>query len=212
MRLTVPAVVSRFSFATVLFTLLTTAAQAGVLLDTGYISFSGAGTQFDRIARTGESSTWGSVKTFPGTLGDEAARGYDVFTVNSGIYPFLQISLDDPIARLFVAAYIDSFDPVNSPPNYGLDVNYLGDPGSTQPFGNPSFFQIEVAPHSLVVLPVNEISPGGGAGSPYNLIVEGFLDANFTDVPEPASFALLAAGAVALLARRAAVRNGRAPK
>ena len=144
--------------------------------------------------------------------GKPRARGYDVFTVNSGIYPFLQISLDDPLARLFVAAYIDSFDPVNSPPNYGLDVNYLGDPGLTQPFGNPSFFQIEVPQNSVVVLPVNEINPGGGAGVPYNLIVEGCLDADFTDVPEPASFALLAADALALFARGAAVRNGAAPK
>src|ERR1051326_1912890 len=186
--------VREYPRAIFLFLFLTLAAQAGVLLDTGYIPFSTTGTQFDRISRNGVSSTWGTVKSFPGVIGEPTPRAYELFSVNSGIYPFLQISLDDPFALLFVSAYLGSFDPVNSPPNYGLDVNYLGDPGLTQPAGNPSFFQIQVAPFSNVILPINEITPGAAAGTPFNLIVEGFLNSSFSDVPEPASFGLFVGG------------------
>jgi hypothetical protein len=185
-----------------LLTSLAVAARSGVLLDTGEIGFSATGIQFDRISRDGISSTWGSAKNFPGVLGDAKARGYQLFSVNSGIYPFLQISLDDPGGVLFVAAYLNSFSPVNVPPDFGLDVHYLGDPGTTQPFGVPSFFQIQVASHSDVVLAVNEIDPGGGSGAPLNLIVEGFLNSSYADVPEPASFGLLAAGLALLWASR----------
>ena len=178
-------------------------AQAAVLLDTGFVSFAQTGIQFDRIARDGSASTWGSAKPFPGTLGDPRPRAYEAFTVDSGPYPFLQISLDDPLARLFVAAFLNSFNPVNSPPNFGLDVNYLGDPGSSQPFGNPSFFQIQVAPNSLIVLPVNEVSPGGGAGTSFNLIVEGFGNSSFGDIPEPGSIWLIVAGIVVMAVARA---------
>ncbi len=189
-----------------LATSLIACAQASVLLDTGNITFSPAGTQFGRIGRDGASSTWGSLKPFPGVTGAPAARGYVAFTVNSGIFPFLQISLDDPTAGLFVAAFLNSFNPVNSPPNYGLDINYLGDPGLTQPFVNPSFFQIQVATHTTIVLPVNEVNPGGGTGRPFDLIVEGFLDSSFGDVapvPEPAPFGLFAGGLAVLVAIRA---------
>jgi len=180
-------------------------ARAGVLLDTGYLSFSATGTQFGRIGRDGSSSTWGSDKLFPGTTGAPAARGYQAFTVNSGPYQFLQISLDDPFTQLFAAAYLNSFNPVNSPPDFGLNVNYLGDPGSSQPFGNPSFFQIEVARNSVIVIPINEVNPGAGAGTPFNLIVEGFVDADFGEVPEPGSVWLFAAGIAVIAVLRARV-------
>jgi len=54
-------------------------------------------------------------------------------------------------------------------------------------------------------LPVNEVNPGAGNGRPFNLIVEGFLDASFSDVPEPSTLGLLAAGLAALMAGRARV-------
>jgi hypothetical protein len=55
------------------------------LLDTGYLFFSATDTQFDRIGRDGTASTWGSVKPFPGPLGDPSARGYQTLTVNNGL-------------------------------------------------------------------------------------------------------------------------------
>jgi PEP-CTERM motif len=210
MRLTVPAALATCCRAVASIAFLSITAQASVLLDTGYIPFAPNGIQFDRISRDGVSSTWGSVKGFPGTLGDPRPRGYELFTVNSGIFQFLQISLDDPFAVLFVAAYLNSFNPVNSPPYFGLDVNYLGDPGSSEPAGNPSFFQIQVAPHSNIVLPVNEVNPGGGAGTPFNLIVEGFTNSSYGTVPEPSSFGLLAFGAAMLVAARRRLSGRRA--
>jgi hypothetical protein len=204
----------RFVFAVLIVISLTSAGNATVILDSGLDTFAPTGTQFGRISRDGTASTWGSAKVFPGVTGAPTGRGYEVFVVDSGLFPFLQISLDDPQAALFVAAYSTPYAPVNAAPNYGLDVNYLGDPGSSQPFGNPSFFQIEVAQHTQVVLPVNEISPGQGTGVQFDLIVEGFLDASYGDlpeappqVPEPGSLTLLAVGVATLIAGR--VRNSR---
>jgi hypothetical protein len=181
---------------------LTPGAWAAVIFDSGFETFAATGTQFGRISRDGNASTWGSVKPFPGVTGAPAQRGYQLFVIDSGVFPFLQISLDDPTANLFVSAYLNSYNPVNSPPNYGLNINYLGDPGLSQPFGNPSFFQIEVAPHTQVVLPINEVNPGAGAGAPFQLVVEGFFDTEFNDVPEPGTVTLFAAGVAALIAGR----------
>lgn len=188
-------------------------AQASVILDTGVVTFSADGTQFGRISRDGVASNWAEQKAFPGVFGAPAARAYDLFIIDSDVFPFLQISLDDPLARLFVSAYLGAFTPVNTPPNYGLDTNYLGDPGLSQPFGVPSFFQIAVAPHSQIVIPIVEVNPGGGGGASFTLIVEGFLDTDFNDipdyqpprpVPEPMTSALCGSGlALLALARKA---------
>jgi len=188
---------------------LTCCAQASVLLDTGYIGFSATGSQFGRISRDGVSSVWGDLKPFPGVTGAPALRGYETFTINSGLNEFLQISLDDPLAVFFVAAYMDAYSPLNSPPNFGLNIHYLGDPGSSQPFGNPSFFQIQVPRFSQVVIPINEVNPGGGTGVTFNLIVEGFADANFGEVPEPVSLWLCTAGLALLAMMRARRSAGR---
>ncbi|HQR20947.1 MAG TPA: PEP-CTERM sorting domain-containing protein [Burkholderiaceae bacterium] len=164
------------------------AATATVIFDSGAQNFFPTGTQFGRVTRDGNPSVWGVSKPFPGVVGAPTARGYELFTVNSGAFNQLQITLDDPTFSLFVVAYLNSFNPVNSAPNYGLDVNYLGDAGFTQPFGNPSVFQIDVALNSLILLSINEINPGAGRGQPLHLIVEGFAA---TTVPEPSTLALL---------------------
>src|SRR5262249_2825942 len=106
---------------------------ASTIYDTGLVTFTPTGTQFGRIARDGVASDWSEPKTFPGVTGAPTPRGYEVFTVNSGPFPFLQILFDDPTASLFASAYLNPYAPVNVAPNYGLNVNYLGDPGSTQP-------------------------------------------------------------------------------
>ena len=184
--------------------LAATLAQSAVLFDSGTVAFSQTGTQFGRISRNGIASDWSGLKPFPGVTGGPAARAYELFTVNSGDFPFIQISLDDPFARLFDAAYITAFNPVNTPPNFGLDVNYLGDPGSSEPFGNPSFFQIVVAPHTNILIPINEVTPGSGAGTPFDLLVEGFFDTEFNDTPEPSAVILVGGGLawIAMLRRR----------
>lgn len=185
-----------------------TTLTAGVILDTGVVNFSPTGTQFGRISRDGNSAIWGVTKTFPGVVNAPSAIGYETFEIfDTGERGFYQISLDDPTVGLFMAAYLNSFNPVNSGPNFGLDVNYLGDPGASQPFDAPSFFQIFVTPHSHLVIPINEINPGGGAGRSFELLVEAFYDSSFSESPEPNSFVLCGAGALALcLARFLSVR------
>jgi len=173
-------------------------AHAGVILDTGVVTFSPTGTQFGRISRDGNASVWGVMKPFPGVINAPTALAEETFTIHNLDRGFLQISLDDPAAVFFDAAYRNSFNPVNVSPNFGLDVNYLGDPGNSQPAGNPSAFQIVVPVNSTVVINVNEVSPGGGTGHQFELLVEGFYDSSFSEVPEPSAL-LLASGGVVLL-------------
>jgi hypothetical protein len=176
---------------------------ASTILDTGLLTFTPTGTQFGRISRDGVPSDWSGPKTFPGVTGAPTPRGFEVFTVNAGPFAFIQVLLDDPTASLFNAAYLSPFTPVNIAPNYGLNVNYLGDPGLTQPVGNPSFFQIVVTPNSNFLIVINEINPGGGLGNPFQLLVEGFCDTAYNDtclsaIPEPSSLLLLGGGVIVL--------------
>ncbi len=159
-------------------------AQASVILDTGYITFTPDGTQFGRLFRDGEPSNWAEPALFPGVAGAPTPRSYDVFVIDSDVFSFLQINLDNPGGALFASAYLNAFLPVNVGPNYGLNTNYLGDAGFSQPLGNPSFFQIAVAPHSQIVIPIVEVNAGGGTGAVFSLIAEGFLDTEYTDIPD----------------------------
>src|SRR4051794_17609842 len=117
--------------------LMAAIAQAGLILDTGAVTFAPTGTQFGRILRNGEASVWGVVKAFPGVTGAPTARAFETFTIHNFDRQYLQISLDDPFVAFLDAAYLNSFNLVNVSPNFGLDVNYLGDPGNSQPAGNP---------------------------------------------------------------------------
>jgi hypothetical protein len=182
--------------------LAASSAQASLILDTGLVSFSPTGNQFGRISRDGNSAIWGVAKTFPGVIGAPTTRGYETFTIHNFDRSYIQISLDDPDAVLFDAAYLNIFSPVNVSPNYGLNVNYLGDPGLSEPFGNPSAFQIFVPANSTIVIDINEVNPGGGTGHAFELFVEGFYDANFSDTPEPSSLLLAASAGLFLVVYR----------
>src|SRR5438876_789678 len=93
-------------------------AQAGLILDTGVITFAQTGTQFGRISRDGNASIWGVVKAFPGVIGAPTARAFETFTIHNQDRAFLQISMDDPTVSFFDAAYMNSFNPVNVSPNF----------------------------------------------------------------------------------------------
>jgi PEP-CTERM motif-containing protein len=202
-------------FVTSALMLVAPSVAAAPILDTGILAFTPSGSQFGRLLRDGVPTDWANPPLFPGVTGAPAARAYETFALNSGPFQYLQILMDDPAALLFASAYLGAFTPVNVPPNYGLDVNYLGDAGTSQIFGNPAFFQIVVAPFSDVLIVVNEVNPGAGTGASLNLLVEGFYDTAFNDtappIPEPASLALVVSG-LALLAVARRRRRSESPE
>jgi hypothetical protein len=56
--------------------------------------------------------------------------------------------------------------------------------------------------NSTVVIAINELNPGGGSGHSFELLVEGFYDSSFSDVPEPSTFITGLAAAVFLAVGR----------
>ena len=88
----------------------------------------------------------------------------------------------------------------------------MGDAGGSANFfgtGDPRFFQVvdTTAANSpsgfgTVILVLNEsTNTGTGLNSPVNLLVEGFSDSGFSEVPEPVTTSLLGAGLLVLVAR-----------
>ena len=72
-------------------------------------------TELGRISRDGVPSDWSSQKAFPGTLNAATAYRYQLATIsfapNATQDVYYQISIDDPSAVMFGAAYLDSFKP-----------------------------------------------------------------------------------------------------
>jgi hypothetical protein len=171
---------------------------SAVIFDTGFTSLTPADpSQQGRLLRDGVPSDWTGFKPFPGTFANATTFRYEALAVPISPYPFLQISVDDPNGAIFAAGYFNSYHPDPLARNLGLDVNYLGDAGSSgNPFGNPSAFQIFIpnpsANHLVVV--VTGLVPS--ISSPFRILVEGFYDPQYNDttpVPEPASAGLGAA-------------------
>jgi hypothetical protein len=134
--------------------------------------------------------------------------------VGTGATPFVQITFDSDSLNTFVSAYDTSYAPNSAgAPNFGFDAHWLGDAGlSGNPFpGDPLFFQVVVPLGHTLVIVVNNTNPSNvGVGDPYHLIVEGFVDTEFTDpgpgttapVPEPATLFLAATGLAAIARSR----------
>src|SRR4051812_18105577 len=102
--------------------------------------------QTSRLSRTGVPSDWSAPKPFPGIVNPTIAYHYEAFVLPSILYPYVQITMDDisGTAQTFASAYINSYAPNNTAPNFGLDTNYLGDAGSSgNYFGtDPRAFQV----------------------------------------------------------------------
>src|SRR5262249_55531002 len=117
---------------------------------------------------------------------------YHVYSVYVYDARFVQVISDELSPNIFVSAYLGSYNPAS------LGTNYLGDAGTSENFfdTDPLFFQVPVPAYSTLFIVVNETVTNGGLGAAFNLLVEGFLDKEFTDLPEPSTLSL---GLAALL-------------
>jgi hypothetical protein len=176
------------------------AAQASIIFDTGTTALvAGDPTQLGRLTRTGVASDWSTNKAFPGVTNPNTTVHYRTYLIDPLSFnaPFVQIDVDDPMAAIFVSAYLDSYTPNSGAANRGLDINYRGDDGSTgNPFTDPGFFQVTIPSGHKLVLVINDPSTNNaGLGKNFDVLVEGFADTQFTDpTPEPASIFLAGAG------------------
>lgn len=151
--------------------------------------------QTGRLSRSGVPSDWSSPKAFPGVLNTTVSYHYTTFVLSSIMFPYIQVTIDDVSGTglTFASAYLNAYTPNSTGPNYGLNLNYLGDAGSSgNYFGtDPVSFQVVMPIGGTLVLVVNDAT-GGGIGQPFRLLVEGFADTSFNDAPEPATYALFA--------------------
>src|SRR3989442_528253 len=102
-------------------------------------------TQMNRLFRTGTPSDWSTAKPFPGlsTTGSGAGlHAYHTYAIPIGVENFIQISIDDPLAITFAAAYQTAY--VLNGSNQPSSTNYLGDEGfsGNGALGDPNFFQV----------------------------------------------------------------------
>lgn len=179
-------------------------------------------TQLGRLSRNGVPQDWTGSEPFPGVINSAISYHYttidlDLEALETGFVfgGYIQISFDSLSATTFLSAYLDSYAPdPTAPSNLGLDVNWLGDAGTSGNFfgTNPIFFQVTVPTPSHLILVLNQTATGTtGLGPATNqILVEAFADTDFTDltVPEPGTLELLACGMILLVARR--LRRGSA--
>lgn len=196
--------VSKIAFVVLGTLLLASVAQAD-LLTTFTASISAQDpTQLGRISRNGIPSDWSGLKPFPGVINPTTTYNYHTYSVNSGVTPFIFITMDSVPANTFASAYFPTYDSTN------LAANYIGDAGSSgNYFGtDPISFEVYVPIHSNFLIVVNT-SSNTGIGQPYTVTVQGFLDDQFTSTPEPSSILLLGSGilgAAGLVRRKLRIR------
>ena len=189
--------------------LVTSAISFGaVIYDSGVTALTVADPiQLGRLSRntvgSGVPSDWSAPKAFPGVLNPAISYQYAVFSIPVSPFPYLQISFDDISGtNVFASAYLNSYTPSSTAVNRGLDVNYLGDAGSSgNDFGtDPVAFQVVLpspATNHLVIVVNDATGTSSTLGQSFRILVEGFYDTNFNDttpVPEPATMALSGLG------------------
>jgi len=194
-------------------------AQAAVLFDSTVTLASSDPTQLGRLSRNAIIADWSFQEPFPGVINPTTTYHYKTVAV---LVPnwlsFVQISIDSENPNIFASAYDTSYNPDPLAANRGLDINYMGDEGTSGNFfGNPAFFQVidSTAANSptgfgRLIVVLNETTTNGGLNSPLGLVVEGFSDVSFNEIPEPATYTLLGAG-ILLMVSRYRGRSGASP-
>lgn len=163
-------------------------AQATPLLDITSALTAADPTQLGRISRDGVPSEWSTPKVFPGVINPATAYKFNTYSVNTGYASYIQIMMDSVSANTFAAVYKGSYQPAT-----GLGTNYLGDAGTSgNYFGtDPIFFQIAVPIFTDLVIVINETSGAGlGLNQSFRILVEGFIDSEYTDIPAPGTASL----------------------
>jgi len=169
--------------------LLASVAQADLLTTFTTSIAANDPTQLGRLSRSGIPSDWSSVKAFPGVINPTTTYNYHTYTVNSGVTPYIYITIDSVPANTFASTYLPSYDPTNKA------LNYIGDAGSSgNYFGvDPVSFEVYVPIHTNFLILVNT-SSNAGIGQPFTITVQGFIDDQFTPTPEPGTLVLLGSG------------------
>ena len=184
-------------------------AHAAVLYTSSITILSTDPTQLGRLSRDGITADWSFQKPFPGVINPTTTYHYEAISILVPSWlDYLQISIDSNNANIFASVYDTSYHPTGVLPNLGLDVHYMGDAGgSGNFFGNPLFFQVvdQTAANATtgfgtIILVLNETTANGGLNSPVGVLVEGFSDTGYDEVPEPLTAGLLGSGMLLLLA------------
>jgi len=173
-------------------------------------------TQLGRISRNGIPQDWSGSETYPGVINTSTTYHYKEYMINSSVIGpsvFIQIEFDTVPTNTFVAAYDTSYSSTNPV------ATWLGDAGTSGNFfgTDPLFFQVIIpSGHNLDVVVNTTSTDAASLGSPnaYNLTVEGFIDNQYTDAPEPSTTlligaGLLASGVLARLRQRQPIGAGR---
>lgn len=191
---------SAFARVLILATSLTApVAYADILLDTTGAVLLTDPTQSGRLSRNGVPQNWGGVEAYPGEINGAVTYHYTTYFIDVGLTPFIQIDFIGS-ANVFASAYLGMYNPASK------STNWLGDAGTSGLFfgTDPLFFDVKAPGDSILAIVINTTGANnGGVGDPFHLIVEGFIDAEFTSTPEPSTLVLCFLPLVALLGREA---------
>ena len=170
---------------------VTAAAQGGVILSTTY-NWSADGSEGDelgRLSRNGVQSTWFATKPTP-PLFNSALNDYTLFTLNSGLYTHIEVTITQLTQHNVYSAAYSIFNP-NDP-----TLNYLADAGLSSGVPPTPFSYQFILPRAtnfeVALSTVNGVASAANGST--QILVEGFLDAGRSEAPEPASVVLMACG------------------